>query len=52
MRAAPELMPPILLSWPMKPEVDVGGITVEAELFPQYSITFCFHVTDGSRGAV
>jgi len=32
----------------MIPEADVGGMTVEAEPFQQYSATFCCHVTDGS----
>ena len=31
---------------------DVDGIAVEVEPSHQYSITFCFYVTDGSRGAV
>jgi len=34
------------------PEVDVGGMAVEAEPFHQYSIPFCCCMTDGSRGAV
>ena len=33
-------------------EVDVGDMTVEVEPSHQYSITFCCHVTDGSREAV
>jgi len=32
-------------------EADVGGMTVETEPSPQYSITFCGCTTDGSRGA-
>ena len=31
MRAAPKVMPPILLHWSMMPEVDVGSMTVEVE---------------------
>jgi len=31
MRAAPEVVPSILLSWPLVSETDVGGMTVEAE---------------------
>jgi len=30
-RAAPKVMPPILSCWPMTSEVDVDGMTVEAE---------------------
>jgi len=33
-------------------KVIVGGMAVEAEPSHQYSITFCCHVTDGSKGAV
>ena len=29
-RAAPKVMPPILLCWPTTSEVDVGGMTAEA----------------------
>ena len=45
-------MPSILWRWPMIPEVDTGGMAVEAELSYQYSDTFCCCVTDGSRGAI
>ena len=38
-RAAPKVMPPILLYWPTISGVDVGGMTVEAE--PD-SIPLCF----------
>ena len=31
---------------------DIGGMAVEVEPSHQYSITFCWCVTDGSRGAV
>ena len=51
-RAAPKLMPPILLCWLMMSEADVGGMAVEVEPSNQYPVTFCCHVTDGSRGAV
>jgi len=52
MRAAPKVMPPISLRCPAVSEVNVGGMAVEAEPSHQYSITFCCHVTDGSRGTV
>jgi len=52
MRAALKVMSPILWFRPMMSEADVGGMAVEAELSHQYSITFCCHVTDGSRGEV
>jgi len=45
-------MPPILLCWLTTSEVDVGGMAVKIEPSHQYPITFCFCVTDGSRGAV
>ena len=51
MRAALKVMPPISLCWLMMSEVDAGGMAVVVELSCQYSITFCCHVTDGSRGA-
>ena len=52
MRAAPEVMPPILFCWPMMSEEGVGGMAVEDEISHQCSATFCCCVTDGSRGAV
>ena len=52
LKAAPKVMPPVLLCWSMTSEVDVGGMAVEDEPSHQHSITFCCHVTDGSRGAV
>jgi len=52
LRAAPNVVPPVAWCLPMTSEVDVGGIAVEAELSHQYSITFCCHVTDGSKGAL
>ena len=36
----------------MTSEVDGGGGAVEVCLSQQYSVTFCWHATDGSRGAV
>jgi len=42
---------PSILCWPMMSEVDAGGMAVEVEASHQYSMTFCCHVTDGSRGA-
>jgi len=33
-------------------KADVGGTTAEVEPLHQYSVTFCYRVTDGSRGAV
>ena len=50
-RAAPKTRPPILLCWPMVSEADVGGMAVGVEPSCQYSITFCFCVTDGNRGS-
>lgn len=44
-----KVIPPILLCWPTVSEVDLGGISVDTY---QNSITFCYHVKDGSRGAV
>jgi len=52
MRAAPKVMPPMLSCWPTTSEADVGSMVVEAELSHQYSVAFCCHVTDGSRGAL
>ena len=49
-RAAPKIMPPILLRWPTTSEVDAGVMAVETEPSNKYSITFCCCVTDGSRG--
>ena len=51
-RAALEVIPPILLCRPTMSEMDVGGMAVEAEPSRPYSVTFCCHVTDGSRGTV
>ena len=52
MRAAPKVMPPVLLCWPTMSESDGGGTAVEAEPSCQFPITFCCRVTGGSRGAV
>ena len=52
MRTSQKVMSPILLYWPTVSEVDVGGTAVEVEPSHQYSVEFCCHVTDGSRGAV
>jgi len=52
MRAGPEVMSPILLCWSTMTEADVGGMATEAEPSQQNSLTFCYHVTDGSIWAV
>jgi len=36
MRAAPKVIPLILLHWSMMSEADVGGMAVEVELSHQY----------------
>ena len=51
-RSALKIVPPISLCWPTMPEADIGGMAVEVEPSCQYSIPFCCHMTDGSRGAV
>ena len=51
-RAAPKVMLPILLCWPTASEEDTVGMAVDVKPFHQYALTFCCHVTDGSRGAV
>ena len=51
-RAAPEVLPPILLCWPVLSEAAVGGTAVDAEPSHQYPIQCCFLVTDCSRGAL
>ena len=50
--AARKVMPPILLHCLKIVEKDVGCMAVEPERSHQYSITFCCHVTQRSRGAV
>ena len=42
----------ILFCGPVMSEVDDGGMAVEVERSHQYSVTFCCHMADGSRGAV
>jgi len=49
---APKVMFPLLLCWPTVSEADVGGMAVEVEHTHKYSVTFCYRVTDGSRGSV
>ena len=51
MRVALKLVPPFLLGWSTTTDTNGGGMTVEVEPSHQYLITFCCHVTDGSRGA-
>lgn len=51
MDAAPKVRPPILLRWPTVSEADVGSMAVEVESSHQYSVIFCSHAKDGSRGA-
>ena len=48
-RAALKVMPPILLCWPMMLEASVGGMAVGVEPSHQYSVTFFYHVKNGSR---
>ena len=51
--AAPKVMPPVLLCCSMTSEADVGGMAANFEpSHIPYSITFCCHVADGSRGAI
>ena len=52
MSAAPKVVPPVLLSWPMTSELDGGGMAVEAEPSCQYFVTCGCRMADGSRGAV
>jgi len=52
MRAAPEVMPFILLCWPTVSEADGGGAAGEGEGSHHYPVTFCCCVTGGSRGTV
>lgn len=51
MTVVPKKMLPILLCLPTMMRAD-GGMTIEVELFHQYSITFCCSATDDSGGAV
>ena len=50
-RAAPKLMPPILLCWPMMSEANVVDMVVEVEPSRQHSVKFCCRATDDSREA-
>ena len=52
MKAALKVGLQILLFWPMISVVNADGMAAKIEPFCQYSITFCFHVTAYSRGAV
>lgn len=45
-------MLPSLLCWPASAEANVDHMAVEVEHFHKYSVAFCYHLTDGSRGAV
>jgi hypothetical protein len=51
-RAAPKVMPSILLCWPTTSEANVVYMAVEVEPSRQNSVKFCCSATDGSRGAV
>ena len=51
-RDAVKVLSPILLCWPMTSVVDVVSMAVDIEASCQCSITFCGHMTDGTRGAV
>lgn len=50
--AAPKVMPHILLYCLTTPEADIAVTEVDIDSSSQYSITFCFYVTNGRRGAV
>ena len=52
MKAALKVMPPILLHWPTRSDINVDGMEVEIEPSHQYSIALYCCVTDGSRGTV
>ena len=51
-RAAPKVMPPILLCWPTTSVANVVDMAVEVEPSRQYSVKFCCRATDYNRGAV
>ena len=51
-RAAPKVMPPILLCWPTTSEANVVDMEVEVDPSRQYSVKFCCRATDDSRRAV
>jgi len=48
-RAALEVMTPVLLCRPVASEADVGGMAVEVEPSRQYADRCCCCVTDGGR---
>ena len=50
-RTAPKVIPPTVLHLSTMSEAESTGMTVEVELSHQYSTTFYYHVTNGSRGA-
>ena len=50
MRAAPKVMPSILLCWLTTAKMDVGGMAVKVEVSHQYSIKFCCCVTEAAAG--
>jgi len=52
MKAAQEVILPILLCWPTVSEAAAGGMAVEVDPSHQYSTPCCCHAKDGSRGAV
>ena len=45
MRAAPKVMPTILLYWPIMSEADVDGMAVEVEPSHQYSVPYSCRAT-------
>ena len=45
MRVAPKVMSPLLLCWPMTPDMDFGGMAVDIIPSHKYSIKFCCHMT-------
>ena len=51
-RTALKIIPLILWCSRTTSEVDIGGMEEEVELSHPYSVMFCFHETDGSKGAV
>jgi len=52
MGAALKVVLPVLWSWPVTSEADVGGMAAEVEPSHQHPIPCCCCVTDGSRGAL
>jgi len=51
-KAALKVKTPTLIYWPVTSGANVDGMAIRTEPSHQYSITFCYHVTDGSKGAV